>query len=374
LGFTGFGTLGGGDLRVDVGGNAGLQGRRGAKIDSYSDSRRSQGLVLAVGGTGRVLADGSLSLTGGGDVLVRVGGAFNPHNTPYVEGAGGDIDAGLNGAIVNLRGDVQLQAGTLGSLPLVYGLSERAQSPRETRAYDLYTATRGMAQGGIVLAPGDANYTLATRGDLVVKGVIDPTRVDLANATPFSANGLAGQGQSWFTLWTPHTAIRLFGAGGNLVPVTGGAGVPVTDSAFVYPSILSAVAASGSLFYGDAATFESTGTGRPLVLAPSAHGTLEFLASDSIYAGGNTVSQSGAAASALATPLRPAFQGTASDGTVLGNLSGGNNLAGGGVRPLFAFGPNTVSGEAVGTQPARFYAVHGDLVGVSSGAHPALRA
>jgi len=367
LGFTGFGTLGGGDLRVDVGGNAGLQGRRGAKTDSSTDSRRSQGLVLAVGGTGRVLADGSLSLTGGGDVLVRVGGAFNPLHTPYVEGAGGDSDAGLNGAIVNLRGDVQLQAGTLGSLPRVYGLTERTQSPRETRAYDPYTATRGMAQGGIVLAPGDANYTLATRGDLVVKGVIDPTRVDLANATPFSANGLAGQGQSWFTLWTPHTAIRLFGTGGDLVPVTGGAGMSATDSAYVYPSILSAVAASGSLFYGDAATFDNTGTGTPLVLAPSANGTLEFLASDSIYAGGNTVSQSGAAASALATPRRPAFQGTASDGTVLGNLSGGNNLAGGGVRPLFAFGPNTVSGEAVGTQPARFYAVHGDLVGVSSG-------
>ncbi|PLC07245.1 hemagglutinin [Variovorax sp. RO1] len=367
LGFTGFGTLGGGDLRVDVGGNAGLLARRGARIDSSTDSRRSQGLVLAVGGTGRVLADGRLSLTGGGDVQVRVGGAFNPLDTPFVQGAGGDVDAGLNGLIVNLRGDVQLQAGTLGSLPLVYGLYARSQSPRETRAYDLYTATRGMAQGGIVLAPGDANYTLATRGDLVVKGVIDPTRVDLANATPFSANGLAGQGQSWFTLWTPHTAIGLFATGGDLVPVTGGAGVPVTDSAFVYPSTLRVVAASGSLFYGDAATFQEIGTGTPLVLAPAAHGALEFLARDSIYAGGNTVSQSGAAASALATPLRPAFQGTTGDGTVLGNLSGGNNLDGGGVRPLFAFGPNTVSGEAVGTQPARFYAVHGDLVGVSSG-------
>ncbi|WP_447774576.1 filamentous haemagglutinin family protein [Variovorax boronicumulans] len=367
LGFTGFGTLGGGDLRVDVGGNAGLLARRGAKIDSSTDSRRSQGLVLAVGGTGRVGADSRLRLTGGGDVHVRVGGAFNPLDTPFVQGAGGDVDAGLNGLIVNLRGDVQLQAGTLGSLPLVYGLYARSQSPRETRAYDLYTATRGMAQGGIVLAPGDANYTLATRGDLVVKGVIDPTRVDLANTTPFSANGLTGQGQSWFTLWTPHTAIGLFATGGDLVPVTGGAGLPVTDSAFVVPSILRVVAASGSLFYGDAATFQEIGTGTPLVLAPAAHGALEFLARDSIYAGGNTVSQSGAAASALATPLRPAFQGTTGDGTVLGNLSGGNHLDGGGVRPLFAFGPNTVSGEAVGTQPARFYAVHGDLVGVSSG-------
>ncbi|WP_422086133.1 filamentous haemagglutinin family protein [Variovorax sp.] len=367
LGFTGFGTLGGGDLRMDVGGNAGAQTRRGAKIDSDTDSRRSQGLVLAVGGTGRVLANGSLSLTGGGDLQLRVGGALNSLDRPFVQGVGGDANAALNGVVVNLRGDVQLQAGSIGSLPLTFGTYSFQQSPRETRAYDPYTATRGMAQGGIVLAPGDANYTLSTRGDLVVKGVIDPTRENLPNATPFSANGLSGQGKSWFSLWTPNTAINLFGTGGNLVPVTGSAGVAATDSAYVYPSILSAVAASGSLFYGDSATAFSTGNGTPMLLAPSANGRLEFLASDSIYAGGNTVSQSGAAAAALATPLHPAFTGKASDGTAFGNLSGGNGIGDAERRPLFAFGADTVSGEAVGTGPARFYAVRGDLVGVSSG-------
>ena len=367
LGFTGFGTLGGGDLRVDVGGNAGVQARRGTKVDTYSDSQRSQGLVLAVGGTGRVLADGSLGLTGGGDLQLRVGGALNSLNTPFFQGTGGDVDAALNGVVVNLRGDVQLQAGSIGSLPLTFGTRSFEQSPRETRAYDPYTATRGMAQGGIVLAPGDANYTLSTRGDLVLKGVIDPTRENLPNATPFSANGLSGQGKSWFSLWTPNTAIGLLATGGNLVPVAGGAGIATTDSAYVYPSILSAVAASGSLFYGDSATATGTGTGTPMLLAPSANGRLEFLASDSIYAGGNTVSQSGAAAASLATPLHPGFTGRAGDGSEFGNLSGGNGLRDAERRPLFAFGADTVSGEAVGTGPARFYAVRGDLLGVSSG-------
>ncbi|UKI05516.1 MULTISPECIES: filamentous haemagglutinin family protein [Variovorax] len=367
LGFTGFGTLGGGDLLVDVGGNAGTQTRRGVKLEGFTDNQRSQGIVLAVGGTGRVLADGSLSLTGGGDVQLRVGGALNPLDRPFFQGDGGDVNAALNGVVVNLRGDVQLQAGSIGSLPLTFGTSSFQQSPRETRAFDPYTATRGMAQGGIVLAPGDASYTVSTRGDLVVKGVIDPTRESLPNATPFSANGLSGQGKSWFSLWTPNTAINLLGSGGNLVPVTGSSGIAATDSAYVYPSILSAVAASGSLFYGDAATAIGTGSGTALLLAPSANGRLEFLAGDSIYAGGNTVSQSGAAAAALATPLHPGFTGTASDGTGVGNLSGGNRLRDATRRPLFAFGADTVSGEAVGNAPARFYAVHGDLIGVSSG-------
>jgi len=367
VGFTGYGTLGGGDLRVDVGGNAGVQAKRGEFLRSMYSNPRSQGLVLAVGGTGRVLADGSLSLTGGGDMQLRVGGTLNPFNKAPRDGDSGDFNARLNGVIVNLRGDMQLQAGAVGTLPLRYGLDNRTQSPSEIRAYDPYTATRAAAQGGIVLAPGDANYTLTTRGDLVVKGVVDPGRSILANATPFSANGADGQGRSWFSLWTPVSAIRLFTTGGDLVPMAGGSGLWGSDSAYVYPSILSAVAASGSLYYGGAATHDSVAAGDPLVLAPAANGLLEFLANGSIYAGGNPVSQSGAGITALATPFRPAFEGTTRNGDAVTNVRGGNNSGGESYPPLFAFGPNTASGEAVGTAPARFYAVHGDLVGVSSG-------
>ena len=66
VGFTGFGTLGGGDLRVDVGGDAGAV--TGSAIRSPNGStanrRAARGLVLAVGATGRARADGSLLQTG----------------------------------------------------------------------------------------------------------------------------------------------------------------------------------------------------------------------------------------------------------------------------------------------------------------------
>ncbi|MGT2505775.1 filamentous haemagglutinin family protein [Cupriavidus basilensis] len=366
VGFTGYGTLGGGDLRVDVGGDAGILARRGELLTPLDRNQRSQALVLAVGSTGRVLADGSLSLTGGGDLMLNLGGTLNPFVVTGASNlASDDTDAALNGVIVNLRGDVQLQAAGIGSLPLRYGVYANTQSPRETRAFDPFTATRAAAQGGIVLAPGDASYTLMTRGDLVVKGVNDATRLTMANATPFGTGGDAGKGQSWFSLWTPHTAINLFAAGGDLVPVTSNG--TRTDSAVVYPSILSVVAASGSLYYGTAATFNGmTGT-ESLLLAPSANGKLEFLAGNSIYAGGYTVSASGASGGALATPFRPAFAGTTDAGRAVTNVAGGNDAASG-YYPLFAFGANSASGESSGAgEPVRFYAVHGDLVGVDSG-------
>lgn len=72
VGFTGFGTLGGGNLNVDVDGNAGVL--TAVRSSDNAVNARSQGLVLAVGSTGRVAADGSVQLTGGGDLNLRVGG------------------------------------------------------------------------------------------------------------------------------------------------------------------------------------------------------------------------------------------------------------------------------------------------------------
>ncbi len=69
----------------------------------------------------------------------------------------------------------------------------------------------------------------------------------------------------------------------------------------------------------------------------------------------------------MATPFRPAFSGTTNGGATHTNVSAtGNRRAD--TLPLFAFGPDSVSAEWAGiTEPARFYAVEGDLVGVSSG-------
>ncbi|CUK12919.1 Uncharacterised protein [Achromobacter sp. 2789STDY5608615] len=73
VGFTGFGALGGGNVSVRTDGDAGNIESRGSI--AYP---RGQGLVVAVGGTGRVAADGSVVLTGGGDIDMRIGGALNP--------------------------------------------------------------------------------------------------------------------------------------------------------------------------------------------------------------------------------------------------------------------------------------------------------
>jgi hypothetical protein len=109
-----------------------------------------------------------------------------------------------------------------------------------------------------------------------------------------------------------------------------------------------------------------------LLLAPSPNAQLQWLAGDSIYAGGYAISQSGAAADSMATPFKPAF---AAWDLRPGNLTSlADNVASTGVPsstvnyPLFAFGPDSAAGPAnSGTQAARIYAVTGDLVGVNSG-------
>jgi len=68
VGFTGFGTLGGGNLDVDVGGDMGIIRPLAESYAAVNINLRSQGVVLAVGSSGRVAADGSLQLTGGGDL------------------------------------------------------------------------------------------------------------------------------------------------------------------------------------------------------------------------------------------------------------------------------------------------------------------
>ncbi len=365
VGFTGFGTLGGGNLEVEVGGDAGALAPMAAPVYASYVNPRSTGLILAVGSTGRVAADGSRQVTGGGDLTLRVGGQVNPYS---------QVGFGVfNGALVNLRGHAQLSSAALGSLDLHYGAQAADQSRSETRAFEPQRATLAVAAGGMTLMPGDATFSLSTRGDLVLQTVADPGRAPLANGWAYqSASGATGIGQSWFSLWTERSAIDLYSAGGNLTPLTRGT---ETDMATVYPPTLRAVAASGSLYYGQSSLYEAGAAVVPaaLVLAPSLNGQLQLLAGDSIYGGELTVSRSSASAQALATPEHPAFMATSAtlEGIPLaasGNLSADGNRARGAVFPLFAFGPNTATNQWAGnTEPSRFYAINGDLLGVSSG-------
>ncbi len=150
--------------------------------------------------------------------------------------------------------------------------------------------------------PGDATFDLVTSGDLVVTDVADPGRAPMMSVSPFKNGVTNGSGESWFTLWTANTAIDLWSSGGNLTPVTG---ATPTDLALLYPSILRAVAASGSLYYGQSSIWDGTGyngNNRPaLLLAPGINSELQFMAGGSIYGGDMSVSRSGAASAALAT-------------------------------------------------------------------------
>ncbi|MCE4053106.1 filamentous haemagglutinin family protein [Pseudomonas sp. Au-Pse12] len=361
VGFTGFGTLGGGNLDIAVAGDAGVLNTLGGDADP-AVNRRTQGLVLAVGSTGRVAADGSLQLTGGGDLRLQVGGRLNGASNLTRQSQ-------VDGVLVNLRGHAQLLGGAAGSIDLHYGSLRDDHSSGESRAFDPLRATLARAAGGITLIPGDATFSLSTRGDLVLQGVVDPGRSALMNG--YALNGVSGVGQSWFTLWTERTAIDLFSAGGNITPMMS---LQETDLAVVYPSILRVTAASGSLYYGSAKTVGSLNNNRStLVLAPSHSGQLQLLAGDSIYGGNLAITPSAAAPGSLATPFKPAFAAwTGWGGTLIAgasNLSSDANLVSTpGVYPLFAFGSPTAS-DAWGrnSEPARFYALEGDLLAVSSG-------
>ncbi|MBG6489343.1 filamentous hemagglutinin family protein [Pseudomonas aeruginosa] len=362
VGFTGIGTLGGGDLSLKGAGDAGVIEARTSSVPQET-SQRSQGRVLAVGGSGRVGADGQLTLSGGGDMDVRIGGALNPL-TPFDQGSS------LYGAMVNLRGNAQVRATSLGGIDLIYGRLDSDQVPGERRAYDPFVSTLGLANGGPTLVPGDATFSLNSLGDLVLQGVVDPGRTPLMNGTPYtSASGVEGYGLSGFSLWTERTAIDLTSAGGNLTPVSQGRTEQDTDSALVYPAKLSAVALTGSLYYGNATLRENARSDRTaLVLAPSSQGRLDLLAGDSIYAGGYSISRSGASTGSLATPLNPSYQGYTGITRQVDNLSSDGSRADTNHFPLFAFGAHSVSGEwGAALEPSRFYALAGDLVGVDSG-------
>ena len=411
-GFTGIGTLGGGNLVLEAGGAAGMLSPR--TDQSGSSVARSQGLNLVVASTGRVAPDGSaMTLTGGGDLDFRIGGGLNPvaevrsfatptgevtSQTRY-EGSRSD----LNSTFVNLRGAMRMAAGSVGGIELRFDKGDN----QESRAYQVYKATSSIGGGGPVLVPGDAGVRIDTRGDLVLGGVGDAGRVtQVNNGTPFTAQGVAhdGEGYSWFSLWTPSTAIDLFSAGGNLTPSTAwmddraSTNQASAGGRFVLPSQLRAVAASGSLYYGNSSLGGKDPTGVPLrpaaglLLAPSpvsphftrsTPGQLELMASDSIYAGGYSVTASGADPTMLPSPFNPGFAGV-SGVTAYGDMYTHNvhqnaqapdllfvsRDAGGSPQryPLFTFAPPTASGYAVpGQLPARYYAAEGDLVGLRTG-------
>ncbi|HDS1146149.1 MULTISPECIES: filamentous haemagglutinin family protein [Stenotrophomonas] len=383
VGFVGFGTLGGGNLTLEAGGNAGATRNFGAMS---SRARHSDGVVAVVGSTGRVDADGTLHLTGGGDLSMRLGGALNPNLAATTTSpAANTPNLPLTGTLVNLRGHVQVEAARIGGIAT--NESHYVAPYAGLRQEDPFRAQMGEAMGGPVLVLGDSVATLQARGDVVLAGVADAGRVPVANFNALAlGDGRIAASSSWFSLWTANTAVNLIAAGGDLAPgqQTGttrpvlangelfAEQLPLLEGGdvryWLYPSQLRMLAASGSIRLGR--TTQVTGYD-VLLAAPSANGAVEVLAMDSILGQpqGAQISSSGADVR-LPSPFAPGYIAVAGN-TEIGNASAdGVTVDPQAQLPLFAFGPNALLGSGVrGAANAadRFYAVKGDIVGLRTG-------
>ncbi|MBB1627367.1 hypothetical protein A9974_19225 [Achromobacter sp. UMC71] len=366
-GFTGLGTLGGGNLAVNVGGDAGVLDQPATLLNSYSSV---QGLVLAVGSTGRVTPDGRRISTGGGDLSLRVGGAINPLRTSFGDSSGNIISpySDVNGVLTNLRGSITVSARSIGRVDPLYGLADAS----DLRGMDPRRPTLAAPSGGMAIVTGDAVARLDGRGDVVLGGVGDAGRMFQLAAMPFIHDGVEqpGGANSWFSLWTERTALDLFAAGGAVTPLAathndGEAGknsfqysASAYAGVFAYPARFSAVAASGSIYYHASARNAST----EWVFAPGASGSVELLAGAGLYGGGYRSSVSGADPARVPTPERPAYVAAWDNGLI--NATNATGAEG----SLFAFGVDSAGGRPPVAKAgiARFYA-GGDIVGLQTG-------
>lgn len=296
LGFSGIGTLGGGNVTIVAGGDAGVMSPQTQNINPTTGGfdTRASGLVVAIGGSGYRDAAGTLHQTGGGDITMRIGGRLNTAPLFQSNYMGGSM-------LVNVRGDVSVTAGAVGIVSaLNYGMPLGYSDPRPidpTRPYEY------QPDSGLTLALGDSRATINTRGDLVILHATDPGATDYASAN-FMLPSISGQA---VPLWTGRTSMDLFSAGGSVAPIStydregpsqfyanGYTDVP-------YPPALSATAAGGNvLVFGQSE------------LAPLPNARLDLLARDSIHYGHNpggvgnylTIWGYGAENNALLNPMR----------------------------------------------------------------------
>jgi filamentous hemagglutinin family protein len=366
-GFTGIGALGGGNVTVLAGGNAGAM-TAAAVTANYA---QSQGLDVAVASTGRVV-NGSTVLTGGGDITVRVAGALNGNGTVVGNNQ-------LNGTLTDLRGSISVIAGAIGQVDVTPPVTANITT---SAGITESTTPTAFAQGGPTVVPGDATVSLSAMRDLVLGGAGDATRLVPQNTTTLTTASGPATIQSWFSLWQPGTAIDLLSAGGNVTPstqldVSGGnlaayANSPPTEgistTRFIYPATLLVDAASGNIFIGGSLALPATAVSSAIELAPSPIGQLQLLAAQSIIVNARSsqaIDISGANPALLPTPLDVAFSAATGNAT---NISAGSigptnidltNLAN--ILPgtsLFAFeADDAIAGlHAADANPALIYA------------------
>lgn len=379
-GFQGIGALGGGNVTVSIGGDAGqITNRQGSNTNNVS---RGEGLIIAVGSTGRVY-NGTTLTTGGGRITYTVGGTINPLDQAGY-GLAGAAYSGLNGDVIDLRGQVNVTAGALGRIDLQYLTG--TTNYNDPRVADPYTANNGIPAGGFIVVPGDSQVDIYTDRDLVLGGAGDAGRLPEQSLVGLPRSIVGSNPNTGlntgFSLWTSQTSISLQSAGGNLAPTAqpnANTQVPTaqglsndiaTDYRFLYPSTLLATAQSGDIIYGVIGGSPAINARTPLELAPSANGEASFVAAQSIFANGYSIDISGADPALTTSPAQVAYTTTSGSFRGLTNLlpyTGQSAITG--VLQLFSLEADTPTSDvhANDTTPARFYAGSGDIVNFQTG-------
>ncbi|MEN3745849.1 filamentous hemagglutinin family protein [Sphingomonas sp. HF-S3] len=335
-GFSGIGTLGGGNLTVIAGGDAGSTTNYAALLNASGKIPTDNGLNLAVASTGYVSADGRLVQNGGGALTMKVGGRINTGLSDYQDSPAGSV--------LNLRGDSVIRAASVGQTrESAYGVS----GTKDPRAPEVDLPGERAAYTPMLIAVGDGRLSLQTLDDAAVVTGVDAGRVlvpggGTAVDDPFSST------RTGFSLWTDRSGYALFSAGGDILQNPVSAYNDDPSFQLYDPGHFSAAAPSGSI------------TTR-LVLAPSASGGLELLAGENLF---GRASMSSGSADLLATPFSPLWVQADADGRVSATNGYSTQAAyestlGFG---LFAYGQDAATNLHADTpDPVRLYAVAGDV-------------
>ena len=92
---------------------------------------------------------------------------------------------GMEGGVTDLRGAVDVRAGSIGRIDQGYGIAFGVL-PGDPRATDPNALNWGAVSGGLFLNLGDANAWLRSRGDLALAAADNAGMGDQYNTTPFT--------------------------------------------------------------------------------------------------------------------------------------------------------------------------------------------